>query len=116
MTIDKQVGAGARSLSCAISGADTVTAVRAVHLAFNFAHQRASLLLLCTGTDASVAKVSDQAVAAAVLSFITHSISLLQGLLESNINLRCCNAEQLSHTAYSRYCITLRDTCTQLQQ
>jgi aspartokinase/homoserine dehydrogenase 1 len=43
-------GASARSVSCAIAAAETKNAVRAVHAAFNFAHQEVNLLILGKGT------------------------------------------------------------------
>lgn len=43
-------GATGRSISCVIDAADTRTAVRTVHSAFNFAHQKVSLLVLGRGT------------------------------------------------------------------
>ncbi len=43
-------GATGRSISCVIDAEDTVTAVRTVHSAFNFAHQKVSLLVLGRGT------------------------------------------------------------------
>ncbi len=42
-------GASSRSISCAIDAADTATAVRTVHAAFNFAHQEVNLLVLGKG-------------------------------------------------------------------
>jgi len=43
-------GASSRSVSCAIPAQDTTVAVRAVHAAFNFAHQQVTLLVLGKGT------------------------------------------------------------------
>lgn len=43
-------GASSRSIACAIEAADTALAVRTVHAAFNFSHQKVSLLLLGHGT------------------------------------------------------------------
>jgi aspartokinase/homoserine dehydrogenase 1 len=43
-------GASSRSISCAIDAADTALAVRAVHAAFNFAHQEVNLFVLGKGT------------------------------------------------------------------
>jgi len=43
-------GASSRSISCVIDAADTQVAVRTVHAAFHFAHQRVSLLVLGKGT------------------------------------------------------------------
>lgn len=42
--------ASSRSISCVIPAHDTVTGVRAVHDAFNFSHQRVSLLVMGKGT------------------------------------------------------------------
>ena len=43
-------GRSSRSISCIIHAADTHSAVRAVHAAFNFSHQQVSLLVLGRGT------------------------------------------------------------------
>lgn len=43
-------GATGRSISCVVDADDTSTAVRAVHSAFNFAHQEVSVFLLGRGT------------------------------------------------------------------
>jgi aspartokinase/homoserine dehydrogenase 1 len=43
-------GASARSISCVVDGADTASAVRLTHAAFNLAHQQVSLLVLGKGT------------------------------------------------------------------
>lgn len=43
-------GATGRSISCVIDDKDTHAAVRSVHAAFNFAHQRVSVFLLGRGT------------------------------------------------------------------
>ena len=42
-------GASSRSISCVIASEDTVTAVRTVHTAFNFSHQKVNLLILGKG-------------------------------------------------------------------
>lgn len=42
--------ASSRSISCVIPAHDTMTGVRAVHDAFNFSHQRVSLLVMGKGT------------------------------------------------------------------
>lgn len=42
-------GASSRSISCVVDAADTAVAVRTVHAAFNFAHQKVSLLVLGKG-------------------------------------------------------------------
>ncbi len=42
-------GANSRSISCVIDAADTISAVRTVHSAFNFSHQRVSLCVLGRG-------------------------------------------------------------------
>jgi len=48
----KSIGqsASSRSISCVIPAHDTMTSVRAVHDAFNFSHQRVSLLVMGKGT------------------------------------------------------------------
>jgi aspartokinase/homoserine dehydrogenase 1 len=43
-------GASSRSISCIVDAAETASAVRTVHAAFNFAHQEVSLLILGKGT------------------------------------------------------------------
>ena len=56
-------GANSRSISCVIDSQDTVSAVRTVHSAFNFAHQEVSLFLVGKGVVGAqlLAQVKEQA-------------------------------------------------------
>ncbi|MFH2006420.1 MAG: bifunctional aspartate kinase/homoserine dehydrogenase I [bacterium] len=55
-------GASERSISCVVDGADTAMAVRAVHAAFNFAHEEVNLLVLGKGVVGSrlLSQINDQ--------------------------------------------------------
>ncbi len=55
-------GASSRSISCVVDAADTAVAVRTVHAAFNFAHQKVSLMVLGKGVVGSqlLAQVQDE--------------------------------------------------------
>jgi aspartokinase/homoserine dehydrogenase 1 len=67
-------GASSRSISCAIEAADTALAVRAVHAAFNFAHQDVSLFVLGRGTVGGHLLDQIQQQASKLLS--THGVAL----------------------------------------
>jgi len=55
-------GASERSISCVVDAADTAASVRAVHAAFNFAHEEVNLLVLGKGVVGSrlIAQIHDQ--------------------------------------------------------